>query len=483
MRTRNEQLRRVAIVGGGPGGLMTAYLLGRAAPGRCEITLYESSDRLGGKIVAGRFGAAPVAYEAGVAELYDYSQLGSDPLRELIAECDLPVRHIGGDAVVMGDRILKSHDDIRRHLGNAAERALQQFRTAARKAISPADYYESGWAADAEDRLSQQHFRDLLAEIGDAAARRYVEVSVHSDLATEPHLTSAKYGLHNYLMNEPDYMRLYTIEGGIERLPRALAARIEAEVRLGHRVLRVEKSSGGRYRVSSRRNGLLVGEDFDYVVLALPNNWLPLIDWGGPVLAEAMHRHHQFYDYPAHYLRVSILFSEPFWRAQISDSYFMSDAFGGCCIYDESPQDGKGGFGVLGWLLAGEAAMAMSNLDDPALVAAALDALPAPLRNGREMRLEGRVHRWIGTVNGLPGGVPARDPELSHRPEPTQHPGLFVVGDYLFDSTINGVLDSAGHVVEVIVEDLARTPGATAQPAPAAVERSLSDTMRTAASR
>jgi len=28
-------------------------------------------------------------------------------------------------------------------------------------------------------------------------------------------------------------------------------------------------------------------------------------------------------------------------------------------------------------------------------------------------------------------------------PEPKEHPGLLAIGDYLFDSTINGVLDSA----------------------------------------
>jgi hypothetical protein len=58
-------------------------------------------------------------------------------------------------------------------------------------------------------------------------------------------------------------------------------------------------------------------------------------------------------------------------------------------------------------------------------------------------------------VNGLPGGRPARDPDSRHQPEPTEHPCLFVVGDYLFDSTINGLLDSADVVVEWILEELA----------------------------
>ena len=38
------------------------------------------------------------------------------------------------------------------------------------------------------------------------------------------------------------------------------------------------------------------------------------------------------------------------------------------------------------------------------------------------------------------------------------HPDLFVVGDYLFDSTINGVLDSADVVAEWILEEIEDSP-------------------------
>ena len=43
-----------------------------------------ASERFGGKILTNHFNAVPVLYEAGVAELYDYSMLGPDPLRELV---------------------------------------------------------------------------------------------------------------------------------------------------------------------------------------------------------------------------------------------------------------------------------------------------------------------------------------------------------------------------------------------------------------
>lgn len=42
--------RQVAVIGGGLTGLTTAYLLAKNLPASARITLYESSDRLGGWI-------------------------------------------------------------------------------------------------------------------------------------------------------------------------------------------------------------------------------------------------------------------------------------------------------------------------------------------------------------------------------------------------------------------------------------------------
>src|ERR1700722_14902258 len=423
----------IAIIGGGPGGLMTAHLLGKRAPFPMEMTLFEASARLGGKVKTREFTSAKVRYEAGAAELYDYSQLGPDPLRELVHELGLTTREMSGEGVIINGHVLKTPDDIRATFGEATYRALETFEQRARASISPATYYEADWKVENEDRLSNISFSALLDELHDENARRYVQVALHSDLATEPEKTTGLYGLQNYLMNLPQYMKLYSIDGGIERLTQALADRL----------------GGGLHP-----RGELVSEEYDFVVAALPNNWLPLVDWRGESLARAMREHSNHYAYPAHYLRVSVLFERPFWRDQLDDSYFMSDAFGGCCIYDESSRNGAETHGVLGWLLGGDAALTMSNLDDATLVARVLDSLPASFQHGKETFVEARVHRWLGAVNGLPGGRPVRDPDVRPVPDPVGHPELFVVGDYLFDSTLNGVLDSADIVAEWIIEEM-----------------------------
>jgi monoamine oxidase len=445
---------KIAIIGGGPGGLLTAYLLNQRTTRACEITIFEAGHRLGGKIATGTFKTAPITYEAGAAELYDYSQTGPDPLAELISKLGLSRRPMCGHTVILGDAILKTDQDVRQHLGEKTLSAIKDFTRKAKSLISPAEYYESDWRTDNQDPLAKQTFAQLLQTVPDAAARKYIEVSIHSDLATEPHRTNAVYGLQNYLMNEPGYMSLYSIDGGIERLVHELTRRVKAKIALGHRITKVERGNGESLRVHSRHQGESRSDEFDFVVCALPNNWIPLVEWGGEKLCRAMHAHHVHYDCPAHYLRVSVLFEKPFWRDQIAESYFMSDAFGGCCIYDETSRLDGVSFGVLGWLLAGEAAATMSNLPDSVLIDSMFDSLPASMQQGRAMKLEGIVHRWVGSVNGLPAGSPAREPDSRHVPEPEAHGDLFVVGDYLFDSTLNGVMDSADTVAEWIVEEM-----------------------------
>src|SRR5438067_3301358 len=304
-------MRDIAIVGGGPGGLLTAYFLEHKLAGRCRATLFEASGRVGGKIVSRRFDTADVPYEAGVAELYDYSVIGPDPLVQLVGSLGLEAVPMAGPAVVLGDAILRNRADIRKHCGAGTLRALATFHRRCAELVPPADYYEGHWQDDNESPLARRSFRDLLDEIEDETVRRYVEVAVHTDLATEPHLTSALNGVKNVLMDNSRYMRLYSVRGGIEELPRALARRVRSEVLLEHPVGRVEALPGGRYRVVARHGGAPVERDFEAVVLALPDYWLRTITFADERLARAMHRHCARYDRPAHYLRVSVLFREP----------------------------------------------------------------------------------------------------------------------------------------------------------------------------
>jgi protoporphyrinogen oxidase len=443
MRTWN-----IGIVGGGPGGLMTAYSLQRAANDPFRITLFEAGERLGGKILTRSFNTLRATYEAGAAELYDYSHLDEDPLRDLIEELALPISRMEGVAAIVRNRIVANLDDLRDLFGPAAVDSLVAFDRRAKDHITPQEFYAEPSAIS--DPLIRLGFERELATIPDSNARLFVENFIHSDLATEPEKTSIAYGLHNYLMNDPRYMSLYGISGGNELLPRELARRLSGKTLFNHHVQTVSRRADGCLVVTAECDGRQIESAFDAVVLALPNVAIKKLSFPDAWLATAIAQHLADYDAPAHYLRVTIAFWEKFWHGRLTESYCMLDQFGGCCVYDESSRNPGCPHPVLGWLIAGSAAETLSERCDDELIELALAALPDFLASGRSLVREGHVHRWVEAVNAIPGGLNTRTLDRRHRPEPREHPHLFVVGDYLFDATLNGVLDSAEYVAQWI---------------------------------
>ena len=119
---------KVAIIGGGAGGLFTAWHLAAKAGLSCQITVFESTARIGGKLETGQFpGVGP--YEAGVAEIYDYSALGPDPLHDLIVkELGLEIKHIQGGPCVLDGKIVLETDDLAKSFGEETRDEALAFR-------------------------------------------------------------------------------------------------------------------------------------------------------------------------------------------------------------------------------------------------------------------------------------------------------------------------------------------------------------------
>jgi protoporphyrinogen oxidase/SAM-dependent methyltransferase len=447
---------RIAIVGGGPGGLLTSYLLDEFHNDVAKISLFESSHELGGKVITKQFLTAPVTYEAGLAELYDYSRVGPDPLYQLIKEFGFETTPMHGRAVIFKDKILRTEMDFGREFGADALKGLLEFYKHCSQQLAPADYYEGLWITDNAHQLANTSYAEFLDVLRDDNVRRYVEIIARSDVATEPHLTTALDGLKNLLMDHPAYMGLYSVNGGNQRIVDELEERISADVRLDTEIVTATCLDSGGYKLGLRKDTSLTEEEFDIVVLAMPNQHVKRIQWGTRALARVMENHLAAFDRPAHYLRVCVLFQRPFWRLKISGAYFMSDSFGGCCIYDEGQRHPSGEFGVLSWLICGNDAMVLANLEDSKLLKQVLDSLPPALAEGRALALEVKVHRWVGAINALPGGNPVKPLRQRHQPDEAAFPNLYLVGDYLFDSTLNGVLDSADYVSDLLLTRLRR---------------------------
>ncbi|CUU17531.1 InterPro IPR001687IPR002937 COGs COG0492 CDS [Bradyrhizobium sp.] len=447
----------LAIVGGGPGGLMSAWYLKRKLGDLCRITIYEASDRLGGKIVTQKFDSAPAMYEAGVAEIYDYSMTGPDPLRELIQHFGLQTIPMDAEQVQFGGELLNDVAGMRRKYGAKTAAAIEAFRNRCAEAMTPIEYYEGVGAHDNENPWAYKTAEQVLdEEVEDETAKRFFKVMARSDIATESHNTNGLNALKNYLMDVDGYIGLYSIQNGNEQLIECLQSEVNADVQLNHRVLTVGKAPTGRYQLKMMNGKGPETRDFDLVLVCLPHSWLATMGWEGEQLRKSMVKHVSYFDRPAHYLRVSILFDTPFWGEKISGAWFMSEAFGGCCVYNEGARHDVGKHGVLNWLIPGSDALAFANLSDQELIDAALKSLPASLGDARSHFVEGKIHRWLSSVNAIPGGLPVRDVMTNHRPEPKEHPGIVVVGDYLFDSTLNGLLDSSDAATDIILTEMMR---------------------------
>lgn len=470
----------LAIVGGGPGGLMAAWYLRKKLPGLCKVTIFEASDRVGGKIVTRTFDTAPAMYEAGVAELYDYSMIGPDPLRELVQHFGFQTIPMDAEQVVMGGELLNDVPGMRRKYGSATASAIEAFRKRCTEVMTPAQYYEGVGAQDNDHPWAFVDCEELLdKEVPDPVAKRFFKVMARSDIATESHLTNGLNALKNFLMDIDGYIGLYSIQNGNEKLIEGLLSEVDAKIELNHRVIKVGKNDHGRYSINMMNGKGPETRDFDIVLMCLPHNWLATIQWEGEKLRKAMVKHVAYFDRPAHYLRVAVLFDKPFWGDKVPGSWFMSETFGGCCVYVEGSRHDVGKYGVLNWLIPGADALAFSNVPDDQLIELALKSLPAELGDAREHFLEGKVHRWMSSVNAIPGGLPVRDVLTNHRPEPKEHPGFVVVGDYLFDSTLNGLLDSSDAATDIVVTELMKLRRAEATGGqPERIDRAYFDNYR-----
>jgi SAM-dependent methyltransferase len=446
---------RVAVIGGGPGGLFTAWHLTAKAGAACKVTIYEATDRLGGKIATGEFPGVGL-YEAGAAEIYDYSALGYDPLRELIEnELGLEIKHISGGACILDGHILQNIDALGGQFGMTTRDVAHAFRQRCAQLLSPGVFYRSDVGSDNRHPWANLSADEILAsEIKDETARRYIRVMAHSDVSVPPHLTNGLNFLKNVLMDVEGYLSVYSIVGGNEQIVDRLEEEIEADVQLNAMVRSVEPQRDGTYRLEVMTGGVSETVVADYVVLALPLTALSIIDWRSAALRRAMDKQISYFDRPGHYLRVTLMFEHPFWREHVAGNWFMIDGFDGCCVYDESSRNEFGRNGALSFLIAGNAALGLVNMTDDRIEQLCLDALPAEMQHGRALLVDRRIHRWMATVNAVPGGVPQRNRLDNHQPDPARLPGLLTVGDYMFDATLNGVLDSADTVTDLILSDV-----------------------------
>lgn len=446
---------RVGIVGGGFSGLLCAYLLEQLHGDRVEPVIFEGSARIGGRVRTNRLSEVCAAYEAGVAEFYDIA--GNPHLRRLVRHLDLETRPlIGTPHFVVDDRVVRDDGDLVALLGRRGVEQLRRFWSEGTRLRAPADYASAGHPRDNAHPWLHRTFEDVLTELDDPYAQWFTGMQCHSDLATEPARTSGLFGFDNLLIDHPGYCSMYTLTAGNDGLVRALAERVSSTVHRATPVASVEARDGSGLRVAVGDGG--PGHEHievDALVVTLTPTGLRQVRWEDALMAAAMDRHLQHHDHATVYLRVTLVFRRRFWRDRFPEDYFVSDAFDGVTVYDQSPDSGAAGVGIQSWLLGGATAQAMAHRSNEEILAAVRGAMPTVLPEADGLLIEGHVDRWMGStgVSGLPGGVPLQPLDQRHCPD-ARWPQLICIGDYLYDSTLCGALDAVLWAVSRIGTDL-----------------------------
>ena len=124
-----------------------------------RATIFEASPRLGGKVLTRSFGSAAALFEAGVAELYDYSHLGQDPLKKLVVGLDLETIPMTGRTVILDEKIIANPASFKRHFGKQDGDEASKFYRSCARLYSPDEYYLEDWQGDRQaSMVRSSHF-------------------------------------------------------------------------------------------------------------------------------------------------------------------------------------------------------------------------------------------------------------------------------------------------------------------------------------
>lgn len=273
----------VAIVGGGAAGLTIAYRLAKA--GR-TVTLYEASDRLGGRMFTKRdFNAGGQFCELG-GELVDSNH---EALRKLAAELGVPIDHIktedpnAQEFYQIDGRLYTQHDMLAHGRGAFADLAHRIAEDQSKLLDSAQNWTPQATALD------NQSVAAYLASAHNQApawAMQLLDLAYHGEYGISTAQQSAL-NLVDFIGTEAAHeFRMFgesdetsRIHGGSSTLTDTLAERLDTHVAINRRhVLAAIARSGNGVTLSFDSPAGRVAHEHARVVLALPFTKLRQVD-------------------------------------------------------------------------------------------------------------------------------------------------------------------------------------------------------------
>jgi monoamine oxidase len=283
----------VVIIGAGLAGLTAAYRLGQA---HLPVTVYEASDRIGGRCWSNRDWADGQVSEHG-GELID---TGHTAILDLIAELGLTVENRakatppGTEHVFFLDGAVYPQDEARRDL----RVVLRQARRDADAAGFPILYNHFTKRAQELDLMS---IRDWLATYvpGGLSSRvaRLLDIAYTIEYGAETSRQSSLNLINLFGYAEPGDPQLFGpsdevfhVAGGNDQIVTRLAAAVPGPIIPGTVLTAVERLSDGRFAVQLASGGGASTVVADRLLLALPFSLLRRVDLSGAGFPELKRR-------------------------------------------------------------------------------------------------------------------------------------------------------------------------------------------------
>src|SRR5690606_21768427 len=278
--TRVPSGARIAVVGGGMAGLNAAYTLKKAG---IAATIYEASDRTGGRIYTARDLLNPGQTTELGGEFID--SIHEDMLA-LAAEFSLPLIDRRDETLVEAyffDGRHYTEDEVVAAFAPLAERILADYDSTG----EIVDYQHEGNAT----ALDNTSIAEYLDQIG---AEGFIRALLDVAYVTEYGLDAGEQSALNLIFligtdlsegfeifGESD--ERYKIEGGNQRVVDALAEALDGQVQLGQRLVAVRPRGEG-YRLTFESGAATRDVDADVVLLTLPFTLLRQVDLSGLAL-------------------------------------------------------------------------------------------------------------------------------------------------------------------------------------------------------
>jgi monoamine oxidase len=274
---------RIAIVGGGLAGLTCAYRLKQAGN---RATLYEASDRLGGRCWTrrGDFAAGQIAEHGG--ELIDQ---GHTEVRKLAQELDLDLDNLLS-AEVNGNEPFYYFDGQPYSFTQATEdlkQVWQQIHKDVSAASYPTLYTQSTQRGRELDAMSIAEWIEAYVPGGMASKLgQLLDVAYNIEYGAETNVQSSLNMLYLLGFSGQGQLRIfgpsnekYHVRGGNDQIASGLAAALQGQIVTGSELVAIRRNADGSYRLTLRSGSGSSTVTADQVVLALPFSILRTVDF------------------------------------------------------------------------------------------------------------------------------------------------------------------------------------------------------------